>query len=249
VALQTWLIIPDCHHPYVNKKAWKLVLKVAKDLKPYGLVSLGDFADNYMISRYTKDPHRLTYDQELVAVETARKQLDKLGAKRKIITLGNHEDRYEEYIKKNTPELTSRRSFDDETGFSEAGWEVVPYLRATKIGKLNITHTTGRSGKHVATATLQDYQHNVMVGHAHRAQLIAEGNAVGETHVSVCNGWLGDANQIDYTHRVKAYRDWTLAFSLVGLDTRTQNIYIDLKLIVVDKGKYSCWVKGKLYSV
>ena len=49
------LIIPDCHIPYEDKRAYDLMLEVAKDVDPDEIVILGDYADFYAVNSHGKD--------------------------------------------------------------------------------------------------------------------------------------------------------------------------------------------------
>src|SRR4051812_18846344 len=44
------IIIPDSHHPYVNKKAWATTLGILKDWEPQTGVIIGDFGDLNSVS-------------------------------------------------------------------------------------------------------------------------------------------------------------------------------------------------------
>jgi predicted phosphodiesterase len=58
IKLEKILFIPDCHVPYQDKPAFKLMLKAGKAFKPQHTVILGDFADFYGVSSHSKDPNR-----------------------------------------------------------------------------------------------------------------------------------------------------------------------------------------------
>jgi metallophosphoesterase superfamily enzyme len=50
--LEVGLIIPDCHIPNHDTRAFGLMLKVAAYLKPKHIVVLGDFADAESLSSH-----------------------------------------------------------------------------------------------------------------------------------------------------------------------------------------------------
>ena len=55
--LQLALLIPDTHRGWHDKRAYSLMIKVAKDLNPDGIYLLGDYADMYDINGHgPKDP-------------------------------------------------------------------------------------------------------------------------------------------------------------------------------------------------
>ena len=100
-ALKKVLHVSDCHHPFVNKAAWKILLDIGKDLKPHLIVIHGDFFDFYSVSRHAKDPMMdwKTWKDEM---SEARGALDELLTsvphKQVVFLEGNHERRLIRYI-------------------------------------------------------------------------------------------------------------------------------------------------------
>ena len=77
------LFIPDTHVPYVDKRAFDLMLKVARDVKVSTIVYLGDFGDFYAVSSHDKDPSRkVSFMEELRIVNQYMDKVDALKAKR-----------------------------------------------------------------------------------------------------------------------------------------------------------------------
>jgi hypothetical protein len=58
MAIEPVLFVPDTHRPFHDRRAWRLFLTVARDLKPKTIVSIGDFADFFGVSSHSKDPRR-----------------------------------------------------------------------------------------------------------------------------------------------------------------------------------------------
>ena len=225
--LEKILFIPDCHHPYVDQKAWELLLKVGKFFKPQHVVILGDFADFYGVSSHSKDPNRaLKLKEEIEATKTALDQVVALGAKNNVFVAGNHEDRLERYLRDKAPELFNFISIPKILELKEKGFSYTPYKQAYKIGKLNVTHDAGNAGRYAHYKSLDTFQHNVIIGHTHRIGYAVEGDAQGNRHLTAQLGWLGDVNEIDYMHQVKARKDWSLGFGIGYLDTKTGVVYV-----------------------
>lgn len=243
--LQKILFVPDSHHPYHDKRAWKLMLKAAQAFKPDIINIQGDFADFYAVSSHSKDPNRKdNLEFEVSAVLEALDQLDALKAKRKIFVSGNHEDRLERYLMDKAPELFNIVKISKLFELKQRGWEYVPYKSDTRIGKLYSTHDTGCAGRRAVFSNLDTYHHNVVGGHTHRLAYIVEGNATGAAHVSATFGWLGDSKQTDYMFRIKSARDWALGFG-VGYLAEDGTVY----LVPVPIVNYSVCLEGKVYSV
>lgn len=252
--LQTYLVLPDSHHPYVDKKAWALLLKVAAWLKPHGIVVLGDFCDFYSVSSHSKSPDRARrLAWEVDATNQALDQLDELGAKHKVFVEGNHEDRLLRYLKDAAPELFDLTDHEDKKlktlsveaifGLAKRGWTHVRYKDDYRLGKLNITHDVGTAGRYSVYRCLDTYQKSNLTGHTHRFAYVVEGNARNEHKVSAQFGWLGDVEQVDYMHKATAKKNWALGFGIVYHDPKTGLGYV----VPVPIVNYTCCVSGRLF--
>lgn len=215
-----------------------------KDFKPDCVVILGDYADFYAVSSHSKDPKRaFQLEAELEDVKVGLKELESLGASEYIYIAGNHEDRLQRYMQDKAPELNHLISIPKVLGLSSR-WEYVPYRSDIRIGKVYATHDVGSAGRNAIFRCLDSYQHSNVTGHTHRLAYVVEGNAAGETKISAQFGWLGDTNEADYMHRMRARKDWALGFGLGYLDENTKAVY----LVPVPIVNYSCVVEGKLYK-
>jgi predicted phosphodiesterase len=225
--LEKILLIPDCHHPYVDQDAWDLMLKAGKAFAPKHVIIMGDFSDFYAVSSHSKDPNRaLKLKEEIEATKKALDQVVALGGESNVFVAGNHEDRLERYLRDRAPELFNFISIPKILELKEKGFKYVPYKQSYKIGKLNVTHDCGNAGRHAHYKSLDTFQHNIVIGHTHRLGYAVEGNAQGERHLTAMFGWLGDVEEIDYMHRVKALKDWSHGFGTGYLDTATGVVYV-----------------------
>lgn len=248
MSIERVLIIPDCHHPHHDVKAWELLLKVAKDFKPQHVIVLGDFADFYTVSSHSKDPTRSNQlDEEIAAVNVELRRLEKVtpGAKRVFIE-GNHEFRLIRYLQDKAPELASLLSVPKLFKLHEHGWKHIPYRKSFKMGSMRFTHDVGPSGKHAAAKSMDAMGHNVVIGHCHRIEMVVQGTLEGDRHVGVSFGWLGDLNEIDYMHKDKVSKDWALGLGLGYFDTETQ--FTTLTVVPVLPG-YHCVVHGRKFEI
>lgn len=244
--LEKILIVPDAHHPYVDKNAWALMLKAAKQFKPQHVVIMGDFADCYTVSSHSKLPERaLKLKEEIEATKTALDQIKAIGAKNNVFIAGNHEDRLIRYLQDRAPELFDFISIPQILELKEKGFKYVPYKQSYKLGKMNFTHDTGVAGRYAHYKALETFQHNVIIGHTHRIGYAVEGNANGERHLTAQLGWLGDLESIDYMHQVKAKKDWSHGFGTGHMDTKTGVVYVTPIPII----NGTCLVEGELISL
>lgn len=243
MSLKRLLIVPDTHAPYHNQRAWDLMLKAARGFRPQTIIHMGDLADFYALSTFSKDPARaLRLDEELKVSRHLRSQLDALGGRRVFIE-GNHEDRVRRYLQDKAPELFEAIDTDSLLKLTENGWEFVAYKDSIKIGAVYFTHDTGAGGQYATKRALEAFQHSVVIGHHHSLAYIVEGDATGEHMVAAQFGWLGDENNADYMHRIKARRKWALGFGTGYLDTQTGVIYLEPHPII----DYTCVVEGRQY--
>ena len=244
--LEKILLIPDVHVPYHDKDAFNLMLKAGKEFKPQHVIIMGDFADFYGVSSHSKDPNRaLKLKEEIESTKEALDQVIALGAKNNVFVAGNHEDRLERYLRDRAPELFNFISIPKILELKEKGFKYVPYKRAYKLGKLNVTHDTGVAGRYAHYKALDTFQHNIVIGHTHRIGYAVEGNANGERHLCAQFGWLGDVEEIDYMHQVKARKEWSLGFGIGYLDPKTGVVY----LIPVPIVNGTCLIEGKIISL
>lgn len=250
-SLQSVLVVPDTHAPFHDPVAWNLMLKAGEFLKPHILVHNGDLGDFFSVSKHSKAPSRRkdwSLVEEAHSVNECLDELDSLGAKRKVITLGNHENRYDRYIADKAPELDGITSVADLYQLEQRDWECVPYMESLKIGQIFYTHDVGIAGRYAVHRSLDAFQHSVVTGHTHRFGLAVEGNAVGDSMVAASFGWLGDVDQMDYYHRTRARRDWSLGFGYGYLNPQTGvTSFVPVPIIKL-KTKYICVVEGTQLS-
>lgn len=244
--LEAVLIVPDAHHPFVDKRAWALMLKVAHDLKPKHITIIGDFMDMFSVSSHSKDPKRaLQLQSEVTESLKALDQLDALKAAHKSFIGGNHEDRLDRYMRDKAPEVFDFVNVPELLELKARGWKYTPYKQDTKLGKLWLTHDVGTAGRYAAYKALDTYQHSVVTGHTHRLSYVVEGNATGEVKLSAQFGWLGDAKQVDYMSRVNVLKNWALGFGAGYLNPATGLVYLTPVPIF---GGYTCCFNGRLYQ-
>ena len=145
--MQRVLFIPDVHVPYHDRRAFRLLLKIAKAEKFDTVVILGDFCDFYQVSFHAKSPDRvLRFKDELRQAAKLLRELEACGFKRKIYVHGNHEHRLTRYLCDKAPELYELVVKQDLLGLAANGWEEVAYKDDIRIGRLYVTHDVGRAG-------------------------------------------------------------------------------------------------------
>ena len=220
---QRILVVSDLHAPYHDKRAWSLLLKTIRALRPERIVIIGDFADCYAVSAHLKSmARRLSFELEIEAVNGALDELQRAAGLKCVITFceGNHETRITRYCQTNAPELggLDGLQFPSMTRLRDRGIAFVPYRRHVWIGKCAFTHDLGRAGANAARQTVVDFGGNIVIGHTHRGGIAYQGETRGRSHFCLNVGWLGDLELIDYVHLAKAKRDWQHGFGWIDQD-------------------------------
>lgn len=208
------LFVPDCHHPYVDQKAWALMLHCARRFQPNRIVVLGDFLDCYMVSDHDKDPRRASQlDYEIEVANEALDQLDSLGAEHKHYIEGNHEARLGRYIMRHAPALLDTVKLTELLRLEERGWSYTPYLQSLRIGDLHATHCCENAGMNAHRQAAGLYMGSVVIGHTHRMGVDQFG-ARGKSYTASMFGWLGSDPEAGYLSQARKQRYWTLGFGV-----------------------------------
>ena len=159
--------------------------------KPDVVICLGDFADMPSLSSYDvgkKNFEGRRYRSDIEAAQEgmhlllqpiwdfnarARKNKEKQYNPRKILTLGNHEDRITRAIN-GDPKLDGTIGLSD-LKYEEYGWEVYPYLDVVMVNGIAYSHyfTSGVLGRPVtsASALLGKKHQSCVMGHVQDRQI------------------------------------------------------------------------------
>lgn len=242
--LECGIIIPDCHIPNHDERAWGLVLRVALALKPTHLVIMGDFADGETLSAHpATKPGEVSFEQEVASVRACLDQLDGLGATSKTYIEGNHEFRLDRYLMERAPQMFYSIKWPQILGLHERGWQWVPYRKSARIGKLNLTHDTGTAGINAHRTSAQAFGGSAVIGHTHRMAYEVKGRFDGTPYLAAMLGWLGDAEKAaSYMHEAKA-SDWVHGFGVFYLEPDSGIVH--LQPVPIVNGR--CVVNGRLF--
>jgi len=86
-------ILSDVHIPYHDEQALAAAVAYLRKRKPDVLLLNGDFADFYTISRYTKNPKKRNFKQEVKLLREGLAWLrSQFASSRIIYKLGNHDE-------------------------------------------------------------------------------------------------------------------------------------------------------------
>jgi len=243
------LIIPDTHIPFHHVKAYKLMLKIAAQVKVQAIVILGDYLDFYAVSSHDKYPYmERLLSRELEKGNEALDELDSIFPRaKKIFIQGNHEWRLERYINKNAPELFGL--VDTKTLLkldTRKNWEYYKYEPAQFVqildSKLYARHEPLSGGYMPSHHTVMKAGCSIVHGHTHTSQQSQVVMANGDTHIGISVGWLGDKKHSAF-HYVRGHHQWPIGFGLCYIMSNG-NFCIDAIRVIDNKAI----VHGKIYE-
>lgn len=219
------MIFPDPHFPKHDKRAYELVMKCAKDIKPDIFVNLGDLGHFEGISHWNKKRYKLRADYpikvDLDMCYQHHKDLRAINPNADIYSLGgNHDEHWPERWLEDHPELKGYFDFKKDMGFDDFNVEFIPESKQPLvIGKLRFVHGWFISGNH-SKKHAEHIHHNIVYGHAHDFQAFTPKN-VDPQHrfVAVCLGHLSDEKKADYLRSRPS--NWMLAFGIFYVDAKT----------------------------
>lgn len=207
-----FVLIPDCHVPYHDERAFQQALRVARFVQPTHLILMGDFADFYCVSSHDKSPGRGSQLKgELDVCAEKLSEIDALGVENKHVVWGNHESRLNRFIAKKAPELFGLvgTTVDELLNMKERGWTTTQYGDVHRIGQTMMSHEFGDAGPHALKRALEATRSDCAIGHTHLlGSLDAEHPATGRTITATSFGWLGSFKDIDYANRTKIMSRW-----------------------------------------
>lgn len=183
------LLLPDIHVPYHNIPALTAALQYGLDEGADTILINGDFLDCYSISSFEKDPRNRGFSEELNMGRDILGTIRDLFPKAHMVyQLGNHEDRYERFMKSKAPELLGIEEFE----INNLLWadrfrmDVVRDKRYIESGKLTIIHgheMSGHGSGNPARALYNKTKTHTICGHHHQSGEHTEKNVRG-SHVT-----------------------------------------------------------------
>ena len=230
--------------------------RLAVDRMPDTIIDLGDHFDMPSLSSYDKGRKSFEGRRFRLDIEAGREGLEKFNKPsdeyneqckrnkkaqyrpRKIMLIGNHEQRLERCVNMH-PELEGTLTYED-FGFEEYGWEVVPYLKPIEVDGILYSHyfvsgVKGESisGVNLASALLAKNMMSSTAGHAHVYDFAVKANPKGQKIIGLCAGCYLDQDQHeDYAHATEFmwWRGLTLKHNV-------KNGAYDLEMFEIDRVK------------
>ena len=99
-------ICGDMHLPYHDVNAVRAFLDHAGEVGARTIVLCGDMLDAYQLSKWCKDPRKRSFPEEISMMKEFLQSIHNVFPDSRIVyKVGNHEERYENYVKIKAPEL------------------------------------------------------------------------------------------------------------------------------------------------
>jgi len=243
-----FLVIPDMHVPYHDQQAVDAMLACAQDFKPDIVVQIGDLMDFTSISVFNKDPRTTeTLAYELEMGKDILAQISKaLPDADKHYIQGNHEDRWQRHLIKNSGEFLEL--FGD-TGFTE-------YMNLQAIGftfheydyvyrGFQFVHGdyVRKFAGYTAKAMHEKSRSQGAMGHTHRQGVFSHTYRDGIPMTFMETGHLFSMQSVEY---IKGFPNWQKGFAMGDMWWPTPGeLHVNPYLIKVAAG--ACVYNGKKY--
>ena len=136
------LVLSDIHIPYHSIDALNAAFVFAEAEKPDAILLNGDTIDFHGLSRFVKNPKARSFAHELEAFSNFFDILKSIFDCKIYFKLGNHEERYDNFLIMKAHELHGVKEFKlEEIIKSRAeGIEVISDKKIVKLGGLNVVH-------------------------------------------------------------------------------------------------------------
>ena len=205
------VFLGDWHVPFHDRRVTKLVLSFLKDYKPTHIYLIGDFLDFYSLSRFDKDPERITsLGHEIEEATELLNRIRKTTPRAKIhYQDGNHEDRLNIWKKKH-PELSTLPGFSvpELLSLDQVKIQHISYQQSYSHANLSINHGHAVRGKSGASAfaELEKRYGSGISGHTHRL------GAVHTTRGGQQFDWYENGCLCDLEPEYCTHPDWQHGF-------------------------------------
>lgn len=215
------LVLSDIHLPYHDESAITAAVDFGKHKGVDGILLNGDIMDCYTLSKYEQDPDKRKFWEEL---ETLRQFIGWLRQELDVpiyYKLGNHEERYQRWMRVKAPLLLGTPEYQIEHLIQAraAGIHVIKDKRIVMAGKLPILHgheVQGSGSVNPARTLYFQTNESAMKGHSHVTIENSTKTLSGEMITTWSTGCLCGLHP-EYARINK----WNHGFAFVRIDTET----------------------------
>ncbi len=216
------LILSDIHIPYHDKQALQIALREGQKEQVDTIILNGDVIDFYANSFFTTDPREVDWQRERDMTVRVL-QIIREGFPGATIwhKAGNHEERYDRYLKVNAPVLFGVPEFSMESilHLDELDITYVDRRRHLKLGKINVIHghEFGRSfwnPVNPARGLFLRARATALCGHYHQSSEHNEPNMDGRVTGCWSTGCL-----CGLSPEYRPYNKWNHGFAIITQGT------------------------------
>ncbi len=212
------LILSDVHIPFHSPQALEVALEYGEKRKPTLILLNGDIADHYAISRFATDPSKRDFPEEVAAVTYFLRGLRERFPKARIVyKLGNHEERWQAYMRMKCSELLGLKAFnwDEIFELNKHGVELVEQKRPIQLGALNVIHGHEynfgiASPVNPARGFYLRAKTHVLGGHLHQTSQHSEKNLEGKVISAWSTGCICELHP-----EYRPLNNWNAGFAFV----------------------------------
>lgn len=217
-------VFSDIHLPYHSISALTAAIEFCKKEKVDGILLNGDTVDFFQLSKFTKDPRKRHFADELSALASLFEVLKKQLKCKIYFKYGNHEERYEHFLFMKAKELIGVQEFelDEIIKKRSPGIEIIKNKRIIRANGLNIIHgheyTSGIFNPvNVARGLFLRGKTSAMQGHSHQTSSHTESDMNGKITTTWSTGCLCELHP-EYAPLNK----WNTGFAIVHLSGQNE---------------------------
>ena len=218
-------ILCDIHVPYHSVSALTLAIDYLKKQKIDALLLNGDTIDAHRLSKYVKHPNKRNFKLELDTFKSLFDVFEKEFKCQIYFKIGNHEERYEQFLCEKAGELVGIEEFEFENIIKARarGIKMIGDQRIMKLNSLNGIHGHEYKGGisapvNVARGLYLKGKVSAFQGHNHQSSTHTESDMNGKVVTTYSIGCLSELHP--------AYlplNKWNWGFGEVDLDPNGEN--------------------------
>ena len=232
-------IFSDIHVPYHNIGALSAAIDFCKKEKPDAILLNGDTIDSHRLSKYVTDPKQRNFAGELDIFKALIEVFEKQFKCKMYFKIGNHEERYENFLREKAGELIGVEEFEFENIIKARakGIDIIGGKRFMKLNSLNGIHGHEYKGGisapvNVARGLYLRGKVSAFQGHNHASSEHSESDMNGKLVTTYSIGCLSELHP-----QYMPLNRWNWGFALVDLDQNGKDYEFRNKRIY----------KGKVY--
>ena len=216
------LLVSDIHIPYHDKQAVEIAFSHGLEYNVDGILLNGDILDMYQVSRWSKDPNAISIREEFEMAREFFGMLREVFPKIPIyFKLGNHEDRWDIFLKTKAPEIFGIEEFslEEVLRLKSFNIQLVGSKQRIRFGKLNIVHghefgESIFSPVNPARGLFLRAKCSTIAGHHHQTSEHHENNLNADSMACFTVGCLCD---LEPDYRPMAFTKWNHGFARIEL--------------------------------